>query len=180
MKKEIKKLYVGRIDYDHKRVDRLIDIWSKISGDFPTWSIDFVGDGPIKQELVDLVKVKKIERVNFINFTDPIKYYMSSSIVCMTSTFEGLPMVLIEASKFGCIPVAFNSFASLSDIIADGKDGYMIKSFSLSKYENTLRLLMKDTKLRETIQMDTIKIPGKFQPQIIIKQWIKLFDELFE
>jgi len=150
----------------------------KLAPEFPSWSLDIVGDGSIKKELIELAKINKIERVNFIDFGDPIPYYKRSQILCMTSTYEGLPMVLIEASHYGCIPVAFKSFSSLPDIIDDGTNGYMIKPYCLKEYENKLRLLMGDEVLRKAIQIETMKIYKKFQTKTIVKQWVRLFEEL--
>ena len=36
----------------------------------------------------------------------------------MTSDFEGFGMVLIEAQSFGVVPLAFNCFSSIGEIIA--------------------------------------------------------------
>lgn len=179
-KKENRILYVGRIDYGHKRVDRILEIWTKLASDFPSWSLDILGDGPIKKELIELVKINKIERVNFIDFADPIEYYKRSQILCLTSTYEGFGMVLIEAAYYGCIPIAFKSFSSLSDIIENGINGYMIKPYSLSEYEKKLRLLMKNKALRKKNQFESMKISNKFQLKIIVKQWISLFEKSLE
>jgi glycosyltransferase involved in cell wall biosynthesis len=173
-------LYVGRIDYWHKRVDKILDIWSKLALEFPSWTLDIVGNGPIKEELLEIVKINKIERVNFFDFSDPFEFYKRSKIFCMTSNYEGLPMVLIEASYFGCIPIAFKSFPSLPDIIENGVNGYMIKRNNISDYKQILRLLMKDELLQKKIEGATINIPNKFQSKIIVKQWISLFEELLE
>jgi glycosyltransferase involved in cell wall biosynthesis len=176
--KENKILYVGRLDYAHKRTDRILAIWAKLSLDFPNWTLDIIGDGPIKNELIQYVSANKIERINFIGFVNPIEYYKKAQIICMTSTYEGLPMVLIEASNYGAIPIAFKSFSSLSDIIDDGINGYMIKPFSLLDYEKKLRLIMDNQELRKKIQLEAMKIPNKFQTSIIVKQWLKIFDEI--
>lgn len=177
-KKENKILYLGRIDYGQKRVDRILNIWSKLASDFPDWSLDIVGDGPLKQELIELVKVNKIERVNFIDFAEPIEYYKKAQFLCMTSTFEGFGMVLIEAAFYGCIPIAFKSFSSLPDIIDDGENGFMIKPYSISDYEKKIRSLLEDEKLRRKIQLKTMNIPKKFESKTIVQQWIDLFEEL--
>lgn len=89
-------------------------------------------------------------------------------------------MVLIEASYYGCIPIAFKSFSSLPDIIEDSINGYMIKPYCLSEYEKKLRLLMENEALRKTIQIEAMNIHKKFQTKTIVKQWIRLFEELLE
>ncbi len=178
--KEKKILYVGRLDYQHKRTDRVIAIWAKLAPDFPDWSLDIVGDGPIKEELMKFVKANNIERVNFMDFADPIDYYKKSRVLCMTSTFEGFGMVLIESAYYGCIPIAFKSFSSLTDIIEHGISGYMIKPYCLSEYEQKLRLLMSNNELQNTIRLETLNIPKKFQTQPIVAQWISLIEKLLE
>jgi glycosyltransferase involved in cell wall biosynthesis len=175
--KEKKIIYVGRLDYAHKRTDRILEIWTKLSLDYPNWTLDIIGDGPIKNELIEYVNLNKIERVNFIGFVNPIEYYKKAQIVCMTSTYEGLPMVLIEASNYGSIPIAFKSFSSLSDIIDDNINGFMIKPFSLLEYEKKLRLIMDNDILRQKMQIETKEIPIKFQKSFVVKQWTNIFDE---
>jgi len=49
----------------------------------------------------------------------------------MTSRFEGWPMVLMEAMQMGVVPVVYNSFESLSDIVVDGENGYIIPNNDL-------------------------------------------------
>jgi glycosyltransferase involved in cell wall biosynthesis len=179
-RKENKILYVGRIDYGHKRVDRILKLWSKLAPEFPTWSLDILGSGPIKKELIEIVKEKQISRVNFIDFADPVEFYKKAQIICVTSTFEGLPMILIEGAHFGCIPIAFNSFSSLHDIIEDGVNGFMIKPYDLSEYEKKLRLLIQNETFRNSMRNNSIDIPNKFQLKVIVKHWIDLFEKILE
>ena len=44
----------------------------------------------------------------------------------MTSSFEGWGLTLTEAQQYGCVPLAFHSFASLTDIITDKVNGFAI------------------------------------------------------
>lgn len=62
-----------------------------------------------------------MERVVFTGWQDPESFYRDASILCLTSDFEGWGMVLTEAMTFGAVPVAFNSYAAITDIIDDGK-----------------------------------------------------------
>lgn len=175
--KEKSILYVGRIDWSQKRVDRLLSVWSKLYEDYPDWRLDIVGDGPMRDELIEVTKKHHLERVNFVGFVDPVEYYKKAQILCMTSTFEGFGMVLIEGANYGCIPMAFDSFASLHDIIEDGTNGYIIKPYDLKAYENKLRLMMDNVELREKLRNNALDISDKFQLENIANQWIRLFEE---
>lgn len=174
--KEKSILYVGRID-GPKRVDRLLSVWSKLYEDYTDWRLDIVGDGPIRDELIEVTKKHHLERVNFVGFADPVEYYEKAQILCMTSTFEGLPIVLIEGANYGCIPIAFDSFASLHDIIEDGTNGYIIKPYDIKTYENKLRLMMGNVELREKLRNNALNISNKFQLESIANQWIRLFND---
>lgn len=57
-------------------------------------------------------------------------------------------MVLTEAMTFGVVPVAFNSYAAITDIIDDGKNGLLIPPFSHRAFARKLGALMKDEELR--------------------------------
>ena len=60
----------------------------------------------------------------------------------MTSGFEGWPMVLMEAMPMGVVPIAFNSFESLQDIISHKENGIIIPNNDMDKYVAGLKWLM--------------------------------------
>lgn len=43
----------------------------------------------------------------------------------MTSTFEGFGLVLPEAMQHGCVPMAFNSYAAVRDLVIPGETGIL-------------------------------------------------------
>jgi len=65
-----------------------------------------LGDGPLMSELQGLArKSAAAARIHFRGFTDPTPYYEGAAAFVMSSRFEGLPNVLIEALAHG-LPVA--------------------------------------------------------------------------
>ena len=108
------------------------------------------------------------------------KYYEESEILVKTSIFEGFGLVLTEAMSRGCVPIAFDSFKSVHDIVETGRNGMLIKPYKVHEYANGLyRLVQNDPqlKLMSTAAQETIK---KFDIESIGNQWIKLFIELYE
>lgn len=175
-KKEL--LFVGRMNFTEKRPDILLRTWTKLQPDFPEWELHFVGDGGYLPELKTLAGTIGTKRVSFEGFQNPKSYYHAAAIFCMTSTSEGFPMVLVEAVSFGCVPVAFDSFAAVHDIIDNGKNGMLVPPFDLEKYAETLARLMRDDALRERLARAALKIPEKFSLQKIGDRWEKLFETL--
>lgn len=173
-KKQI--LYVGRITWFQKRVERLIPIWNKLYRKYPDWELVIVGDGPQRMELE--AKSKKLENIKFVGFQDPATYYKEARILCLTSDSEGWGMVLSEAMTFGTIPIAFNSYASVTDIIEDGKTGLLVRPFSIRQFANKLQTLMADEELRMRMSEACEQSVHRFDIQNIANCWENVFYKL--
>ncbi|MGM9795279.1 MAG: glycosyltransferase [Candidatus Aphodosoma sp.] len=178
IKKKKQILYVGRLEFGMKRFDRMINIWAKIEKLFPDWSFIVVGDGPYRGYFENSVHKKGLKNVHFEGFQNPVKYYSESSIICLSSSTEGFPMVLVEALKYKCIPIAYNSFAALSDIIVDGVNGYAIPPFKEKLFIEKLHYLMSNENERNRLASNNAVTLGKLDIDIISQQWFDLFDNL--
>lgn len=98
-------LYVGRLSYADKRVDRLLSVWKKLQPVHTDWSLYIVGDGEYRENLEKISEEYHLKRIFFMGHQNPEPFYKKSKIVCLTSTHEGMPMVVNEALAYGCIPV---------------------------------------------------------------------------
>lgn len=175
-KKKKQLLYVGRLDGGQKRPDRLLKIWKSLYKKFPDWEMIIVGDGKERRRLEE--SAKNLERISFVGFQSPEQYYHEASIFCMTSNFEGFPMVLPEAMSFGVVPFSFDSFPAVHDIIEDGKTGVLVKPFSIKEYADKLALLMRDEEKRNRMSENCMKDIARFSLDNIIKLWEILFNSL--
>ena len=111
-------IYVGRLDFVQKRVYRVIDTWNYLEEKFPDWRLTIVGDGGDRDNLEGHVKALGLKHVSFEGFQSPIDYYKRASLLMLTSDFEGFPLVLAECMSFGVVPVVYNSYAAVGDIIS--------------------------------------------------------------
>lgn len=169
-KKQI--LYCGRLLFTQKRPDRVLVVWEKVQDKLADWNLVIVGDGPFKEEMLRLSKCLSLKRIEFAGFKNPVEYYKESSIFCMTSNHEGFPMVLTEAMQYGCVPVAFNSFDSIREIIQDGINGFLVKPFDVEMYaEKILYLASSGTEAYSENAMNSME---KLIPEKITNQWIDL------
>lgn len=175
-KKEI--LYVGRINTSQKRVDLLLQIWGLLDDRFADWSLKIVGGGEELESMKVLSSKLNLQNVFFYGFNDPKPFYVPASIFCMTSSFEGLPMTLIEAMQYGVIPVAFNSFLSATDLIDDKVTGCLITPFDINEYVNTLSKLMTSQEDLESYSIAAEERVKKYDLSIIGEQWLNIFKEL--
>lgn len=173
-------LYVGRLNTSQKKVDYLLQIWSKLYKKHPDWTLKIVGGGEEEMFLKEKARVLNLSNCSFEGFKDPIEYYRDASILCMTSSYEGFGMVLIEAMCFGTIPIAFNSYSSVSDIIDDNHTGFLVKAFDIDEYVSKIDYLICNESIRSTLYDNCIMKSKQFAINRIGDKWLKLFKEIKE
>ncbi|WP_407206408.1 glycosyltransferase [Citrobacter portucalensis] len=112
-----------------KRIDLLLSIWAKIADNNNNWKLVIVGDGELLERNIELSKILGIEKkTEFIRpQSDIYNYYKRASIFLLTSDYEALPMVLLEASAFGLPCISFDCDTGPRDIITHNYDGFLIK-----------------------------------------------------
>lgn len=172
-KKQI--LYCGRLLFPQKRPDRLLYAWRKIQRELPDWNIVIVGDGPFADEMGVISQRLGLERIEFVGFKDPVAYYKESSIFCMTSNHEGWGLVLTEAMQYGCVPVAFESYESVRDIIDDCRNGLLVKPFDIDAFAAAIAKLANSDLTQ--FSTNAVNAMERLTPERIVEEWIKLFEE---
>ena len=176
-KKENVVLWSGRLGYDMKRTDKMLSIWKRVSLNHKDWKLIVCGSG--NSEYFKKICIKyHIENVEFPGFVNMEEYYAKASILCNTSVTEGWGLVLVEAIQYGCIPLAFDSYASVHDIIESGKNGYIIPAFKENEYVKKLDLLMSDENLRQKMASNGRESIKRFTPKGIAQQWVVLFKKI--
>jgi glycosyltransferase involved in cell wall biosynthesis len=165
-------LYVGRINTAQKRVDLLLEVWKLVHNKFPDWELKLVGGGDELDYIQSLSSRLRLDNITFYGYQDARSFYESASIICLTSSYEGFGIALIEAMSRGAVPVAFNSYLSVTDIIDDKKTGFLVTPFDIEEYANILSALMASHQLLQRCSVEAKKHSTKFDLSIIGKQWL--------
>ena len=173
-------LIISRMQEQQKNLSSALRIWKEIENKgYSQWHLVLGGYGPDEQMILNYSKSLGVKRMIFLGkINDPIPLYKESSIFMMTSNYEGFGMVLTEALQFGCVPVAFDTFTALHDILIDGYNGYIIPSKDEKKYVEKLECLMNNDEVLQKMSLHARKSCEKFKIENIGKQWLDLFNEL--
>lgn len=163
-------LYVGRLSYGQKRVDLLLNIWKNIQSNLKNWKLLIVGDGPDSDRLKEICIKNKLNNVFFEGNQNPEPYYKRAKILCMTSVYEGTPMVITEAMQHGCVPIIYNTFSAANDMITNQYDGYLIAPFNSKEYIEKL-ISLTDYNTYKSISLNAFNAVEKFNFNIIINTW---------
>ena len=180
MDKKKQLLFVGRMTYEHKRVDRLLDIWKMIYKKVPGWELILVGSGSEERALRQRAEKMKLERVTFTGWSlNPSVFYKHASVSCLTSTFEGWPLCLTEAQANGVVPIAFDCCAGIREILSpSGENGILIPPFRKRKYADELCKLLLDPEKLACMRENVIRKSQEYSVEEVGRKWLQLFDRL--
>ncbi len=170
-------LVVARMEEQQKRISNILKIWREIYASTENWKLVLVGDGPSLGLYKQMAKRFGLTNVEFAGYSpDVSQYFRKSKIFLTTSIWEGMPVAVLEALHYGCVPIAFDSYAALPDVVEDGKNGFIVELHNLEEFGRKLRILMEDEELRETMADNgALDIESKFDLPLIRDQWISLF-----
>lgn len=169
---------IGRLDYQ-KKFERLLDIWKNVYNVCPGWKLNIFGCGPEKEMLEKKISDEGIKCVSINEPSLNIKEeYLNSSIFVMTSSYEGLPMTLLEAISFGLPVITYGYKCGPRDVITDGKDGYVIPEGDEQSFMSKLCFLLNNPE--QLNRMGTAaKIKSEnYKTDIIMNNWCDLYNTL--
>lgn len=183
-KKQKEIIYMGRIDFNQKRVYRVVDTWAKLEPVFPDWKLTIVGDGTARKNIEKQVKEYGLQRVSFEGFQQPKPYYERASILMLTSEYEGFPLVLAECMSFGVIPVVYDSYSAVRDIIEDGKDGVVIpyekNGYDADNAAGMLAKVMQNDSLRNMMALAAVEKSKAYSIERIYQEWMSTLTSLLD
>jgi len=161
---------------DIKNHKFVINNFSKIVTKFPKWTLNIIGDGPLRSELKKLIKKKGLSKNIFLlgNKKNVFKYFDKASIFLLSSISEGMNLSMLEAAKYGLPIISSNCSLSHNDIIIHKKNGFLFDTRLEQEFLNYLLILIKSEKKREKFGKASIKLSKKFKNKIILKKWEKL------
>lgn len=183
-KKQKEIIYMGRIDFNQKRVYRVVDTWAKLEPVFPDWKLTIVGDGTARKDIEKQVKEYGLQRVSFEGFQQPRPYYERASILMLTSEYEGFPLVLAECMSFGVIPAVYNSYSAVCDIVDGGKDGVVIpyekNGYDADNAAGMLAKVMQNDSLRNMMALAAVEKSKAYSIERIYQEWMSTLTSLLD
>ena len=96
----------------------------------------------------------------------------------MTSESEGWGLTLTEAQQSGCVPIAFDTYESLHDIIIDGVNGFIIPRDDMKRFVDKLKFLMTNFSDLTPIMKNAVSSSKRFSADIVGKEWFNMLSSL--
>ena len=153
---------------NQKAISRLISVHKKLIVDGFKHRIYIIGDGPLKEELLNKIKEEEISD-SFVLLgkkDNPYPYILKCDVFMLTSYYEGYPMVLLEAK-------VLNKFILLTDsaareVLTDYNHKKIVKNNDKGIYDGIKKLILNPPKKNLT---------GNFKGEDILEEIKNLLKE---
>jgi len=155
--RKINLITVSRL-VEKKGIKYAILAVKKILQEAPELQYIIVGDGPLKSELVTLIRKLKLEKniriVGPLDNTSALKMVAKSDIFILpcikarNGDMDGIPTALMEAMALE-IPVISTTISGIPELIENGKEGFLVKPKHVEQLANAIRILLQDGHLRK-------------------------------
>lgn len=172
-------LIVSRLEENQKRISIALSVWEQITPTIRSgWRLVIVGSGPSERYYREIASNSELLDVEFVGHQwDVLSYYQAASIFLMTSSWEGFPMSLLEAQQNGAVPVVFDTFSAVTDILTNGVDGYIIQDMDKNGFLLAVTRLMQDHTLRSRMSKQAILNSHRFHVGRIGDMWERLLKQ---
>lgn len=165
----------GRLS-EQKNQKLLIDTVKELKKEGMEIKLIILGDGPLKQELQEYVEKAGLgEAVKMPGNVDNIEdYFAEADIFALSSIYEGLPLVILEAMAAG-LPILTTDVGGIRDVL--GEEGILVPPGDRQAYRDALRKLVGDQELREKLGKEAKKNSDRYDSGLIAEQYAEAFEK---
>ncbi|WNS81210.1 glycosyltransferase [Domibacillus sp. DTU_2020_1001157_1_SI_ALB_TIR_016] len=175
-------LAVGRFD-EQKNYPNLLQAFQRVVQKEPDTVLLIAGVGPLLDQTKKLAADLGLSsRVRFLGYRTDIPDMMSAAdAYVMSSDWEGMPLVLQEASSVG-LPIVCTDVGGNKEVVIEGETGFIVQpksSFALA--EGMLRLLRMDPESRTQMgEAGKDYMQSTFEMDRVAEKWHALYKQVLE
>jgi glycosyltransferase involved in cell wall biosynthesis len=145
-------MFIGRL-IEVKGVDYLIQAFALFRQQFPRVELLIVGDGPLREDLQNLVTRLNLKDVHFVGeITDASEkaYLFRRSMVVVIPSIttktvaEGGPLVVLEALSAGTPVIVSDAAGSSTALVVEGANGYVVPQRDVAALFERMKCVIQD------------------------------------
>ncbi len=168
-------LSAGRLTYQ-KGFDLLVEVAVKVLPNHPDWQWVILGEGEdrsvLEREIHDAGLDKRLVLKGRVDDMD--SYYRQSAMFVMTSRFEGLPLVLLEAKMYRLPLISFDCLTGPSEVIEDGINGTVVPLGDIDAMATAINELIDDKTKRIEYSAMSGSNAERYDMATILDSWRRL------
>ncbi len=174
-------LAAGRLT-GQKGFDLLLRAFASIAQRQPAWRLAIFGEGPDGAALRELSRQLGIsDRVILPGFSHALHFVMRrSQLFVLSSRYEGMPNVLIEAMASAVPCISFDCPAGPAEVISHARSGLLVPPQDVASLAAAMDRLMGDPELRRRLGSAAQESIGRWSLESIVGRWNALLTSILE
>lgn len=166
---------LGRL-VKQKGTDVLLHAFARIADELPDWSLEIIGDGPLRAELAALAERLGLgRRVTFRGYVDdPVDELMRAQVFVLPSRFEGMPNALLEAMACGLAPVVTDASPGPLECVRHEETGLVVPAENPEALAAAMQRLAVDDDLRERLAIQAAECVRAHVWPAVESQWLEV------
>jgi glycosyltransferase involved in cell wall biosynthesis len=165
-------LAAGRLT-PQKGFDRLIDAFAAVAREHPGWMLHICGRGPQRDALQRRIVERDLaDRVILMGPIAHLEEQMAkASLFVLSSRYEGLPMVMLEAMRKGLPVVSFDCPTGPGEVIEPGVDGILVPDGDVPGLAEAMLALVADAGERRRLGTAAALKGAAYSPEAVGPRW---------
>lgn len=174
-----KIITVGRLE-KVKGHDLLIKVAKKVRDKHNDWTWDIYGDGKFKDTIEKNIIENGVKDFVFLkgNVNNLNDIYSEYAFFVLTSYYEGIPLVLLEAQESKLPVVSFDCPTGPAEIIEHNINGFIIPTYNIDKMAEKICELIENKNKRIQFSNNAKINLKNFDKKNIIQKWIDLIENI--
>lgn len=140
-----------------------------------------IGDGPLGKELKILsAQLGLKDDVIFTGWKENVVEYLGvMDVFCMSSLWEAMPFMLLEAMAMGK-PVVATGVGGIPEVLEDKKGGFLVPPGSPGQMASGIINLLKDEEMKNKMgKQNRERVENFFSLKIMIGKYEELYEKLY-
>lgn len=168
----------GRFIYA-KAFDLLIESFSQFAKKNKDWELVIYGTG----EGYDAIKTRietlgLVDRIKIPGFSDHMtENLLESSCYLLSSRWEGMPMVILEALEIG-LPIISYDISAMIPLVENGVEGVIVPQFDVAAFAQAMLEMAESEEMRVQMGKACRKKANQFTVEKITEKWFQLLKDL--
>ncbi len=164
-------LAIGRLT-PQKGFDLLLNAWAQLKGRREGWSLRIVGSGEEQQALErQIQQLADPESVELLPATsDVVEHFAAASAFVLSSRYEGLPVVLLEAMSCGLPCIAFDCPTGPGEVLGGQSKG-LVPAGDVQGLAKVMEQVISDATFRAELSRYSQLRSERFSLQRFLSEW---------
>jgi len=172
-------VHVGRLVF-YKNLEVVIQAIGILKKIQPSVKLVIIGDGPHKKSLQELTNKlglgSNVEFLGYVSLDEKMKIIAASNALVFPSLCEGFGLVILEAFSQRK-PVLVSNIKPMSDIVSDGKNGFVLDPYDEKSWaEHLLQLIENPSYALEMGREGSKLLADSFNQDLMFRKILKMYN----